>query len=390
MIFDTAVLLLCGGFTALFAVALAATVVGTRRIVKLRDVVPDSLETMPLVSIISPACDEVDSVRDAVRSWLGQGYPNLQVIVVDDRSTDGTDAVVDALAAEDSRVVAAHVTELPEGWLGKLNAVHRGIGMATGEWLLVADADTHLGPDALRKAITYANRAGRDFLSVVPQIETAGFWGDCVWNVTLAFFHAAMRPWKIPDPTSPVVGASGAFLLMRRAAFDRGPGMPWLRLEVADDFGMCLLIKEHGGSAELLCGAGEVRLTWYASYAEMARRMQKNLFAITGRFSLGRTVLQGMALAALGLWPLLALLRPTPAVLGVTALGMGLFVANAWIAATWAGRPRWPSLAAPLGSLLSAFMIVRAGWLGHRIGGIEWRGQIYPTALLRAAQRVRL
>src|SRR5215813_7146952 len=93
----------------------------------------------PSVSLIVPARNEEASIGPAVRSRLAEGYPALEVVLVDDRSTDGTGAVMDAIAAEDPRVRAIHVTSLPEGWLGKLHALREGLQLATGEWLLFSD-----------------------------------------------------------------------------------------------------------------------------------------------------------------------------------------------------------------------------------------------------------
>jgi len=378
-----------GVFCFLFATALGATVVGRRRLARLAEVVPDPTADRQSISIISPACDEADSIEAAVQSWLAQSHPRVQVVVVDDRSTDRTGTIIDRIAATDSRVVAVHIRELPSGWLGKLNAMRHGIAAATGEWLLIADADAHLGRDTVRKAVTYATQHERDFLSVIPQVRTAGFLGDAVWNVTLGLFNLATRPWRIPNPETSAIGASGAFLLVRRAALERGPGLEWLRLEVADDYGMCLLIKSHGGSAELLVGREEVVLTWYSSIGEMARRMQKNFYAITGRFSLVRSLVQAVAFAVLGLWPLLALLVPTPAVLGLVGLGLLLLVGNTWLASVGFGRSGWAALGAPLGFLLIALIVVRSALIGRRIGGIEWRGERYAAADLKARQHVR-
>src|SRR6185503_6720653 len=97
----------------------------------------------PKLSIIIPACNEAASIEAAVTSRLAQDYPDFEVCVIDDRSTDGTGAIVDRLAEGDPRVRAVHITELPEGWLGKVHALHRGVSIATGEWLLLSDADVH-------------------------------------------------------------------------------------------------------------------------------------------------------------------------------------------------------------------------------------------------------
>ena len=115
----------------------------------LRDLPPPARDAWPRVSIVVPARDEGLHVAAALASKRSCGYPSLEVIAIDDRSTDDTGALIDRAAAADPRVVAVHVTELPDGWLGKVHAMARGLERATGEWVLLSDADVHVEPGAL-------------------------------------------------------------------------------------------------------------------------------------------------------------------------------------------------------------------------------------------------
>jgi len=388
---DLVFLIVVGAPLVLFAAALGATVLGVMRVTALRHLPIDSRAEWPRVSIVVPACDEEAGVEAALRSLLTQRYPNVQVVAVDDRSSDGTGTIMDRLAREDARLSAVHVETLPEGWLGKLNALHRGVEQSDGEWLLFADADAHLGPDTLRKCISHADAERIDFLSVVPHIASAGFLGDTVFNVVTSTLCLMMLPWRIKDPNRRTIGATGAFMLVRRSGFARTPGFAWLKLEVADDFGLCLMIKTHGGRCDLLNGREEVKIAWYSSLGEIASKMQKNFFAITGRFSPAKIVGQAAVTAWLGLFPLAALL-PVQGSWPRAMLGtaMGLQVLSGLVAGRWAARPVLPSLFPGVGLVLLAWMMVRAAVVGRRIGGIRWRGVLYPTALLKNRQRVKV
>ena len=365
-----------------------ATLVGVRKIPKLRDQPIDERDPWPTVTMVVPACDEEREVEGAMRSTLAQAYPSLHVVAVDDRSKDRTGEILDALAAEDPRLRAVHVTSLPEGWLGKLNALEKGVAAADGEFLLFADADMHLGPDTLKKAVTYMYRAKMDFISVLPEIAPAGFWADIVFNVVSATFCLGARPWNIRKKDSDAVAATGAFMLVRKTAFDRTPGFSWLRLEVADDFGLCLMVKTFGGTCDLLAGRGEVKLRWYESLTEMVVKMQKNFYAIIARFSLARAIGQALVLSWMCLFPLALLFTDATWARPTVSATCTLMLLTTVIAAKWTGRPLLPSIAWPLGFLFMAFMNVRAGVIGHRQGGITWRGVLYPTSQLAPAQRV--
>lgn len=108
---------------------------------RLEQVKAPAPESWPRVSFIVPACNEGAEIEAALRSKLRLDYPSLQVVLVDDRSTDDTGTIADRLAAEDSRLTVLHLRELPAGWLGKVHALRRGLDQATGEWLLFSDAD---------------------------------------------------------------------------------------------------------------------------------------------------------------------------------------------------------------------------------------------------------
>lgn len=387
LVFVVAVGVPCGAFLA----AIVATAIGAARMNRLEHVVPVERAVWPRVSFVVPACDEAESIEPAMRSLLAQAYPDLSVIAVDDRSSDDTGAIIDRLASEHPRLTAVHVQTLPDGWLGKLNALQKGVERSDGTWLLFADADANLRPDTLKKAICWADRTELDFLSALPTIQSAGFLGDTMINVVLGMFCLGNRPWRVSDPRSATIAATGAFMLVRRSAFDRTPGFEWLRLEVADDFGLCQMIKTHGGRCELMLGGEEITIRWYSSLREIISKMQKNFFAVTGRFSLPRIAAQALVLAWLAFFPLaLALPGGSTWRAGVLAACLGAQVAMTIAGALFAGRSLVPSLFPSLGFALTAFVALRSGIVGHRLGGISWRGVVYPTRLLEGRQRVRV
>ncbi|MGH9575866.1 MAG: glycosyltransferase, partial [Terriglobales bacterium] len=154
-------------------------------------------ELAPLVSIILAGRDEETHVEAALATLLALDYPNCEILAVNDRSADRTGEIMDRLAAQDPRLRVLHISQLPDGWLGKTHALWRAAQMARGQWLLFTDADINFRPDALRRALSYAEEASADHLVLFPTtlLHSVGE------GMMIAFFHSLFffghRPWKV-------------------------------------------------------------------------------------------------------------------------------------------------------------------------------------------------
>lgn len=342
----------------------------------------------PRVSLIVPARDEVKTLGAAVRSRLAEGYPALEVVLVDDRSTDGTGPLVDILAREDPRIRALHVQALPGGWLGKVHALQQGLGLATGEWILFSDADVHLAPGALQRAVAFAALHGLDHLSILPELLPLNWLVD---SAMASFSRTGLvmgRVWLVSDPGSTVGGSVGAFGLVRRTALDRSPGLEHIRLEVADDLALGQMLKASGARSGLANGRGLVLLQYHRSLTEMARSAEKG--AALFDYRLGPAVGWMLSLTALELGPfLVAVFAPTALAraLGATAAAL-LLGSTAWMC-RFAGQRIFPALLSPLGVLLNAALLLRAAWLARVRGGLMWRSTLYRPEELRPGRRVK-
>jgi cellulose synthase/poly-beta-1,6-N-acetylglucosamine synthase-like glycosyltransferase len=341
----------------------------------------------PSLSVISPACDEAGTLREATRARLATDYPDVEFIVVDDRSRDGTGAIAEELAAAEPRLRVLHVRELPEGWLGKVHAMDAGLRVARGEWILFSDADVHFEPDALRRALALAQARGLDHLAVMPRLLPGPLLLDAAISAFGRHFTLGVRPWAVEDPESKASVGVGAFNLVRRSALERIGGLRRLRLSVADDIALGALLKASGARQGLAISRRAVYLQWYDSLGAMARGLSKGLFAYAGRCEPLRLMLIALAVACLDLSPWLALLLP----LGLpwlTVLGgvmAAASIASCALGDRWAGRPVRAALLQPVGAALMAWIMLRAAVVGWRHGGVVWRGTLYPSALLREA-----
>ncbi len=362
-----------------------------RSLVRLEEVAPAHPERWPTLSVVVPACDEGDKIEAAARTLLATDYPDVEIVLVDDRSTDETGEIIDRIAAEDERVRAIHITELPEGWLGKVHALDRGLRESSGEYVLFTDADVHFSPSAFRKAIAYCVAEGLDHVAGFPGLWPTSLLVDSSISVFIRHFILVTRPWDVPAPDSDRVLGIGAMNLVRREALEATEGFEWLRLEVADDFGLGMMMKRSGAKCAAVTAGEDVKLQWYRTLGEAARGAEKG-YATAANFSLARTFAMAGILLALELSPLLCLLPLLCSQLWwigcVGAAVTTTFVVCIVLWSRWGRQPVWPGLFGPLTAPILAALTIRAGLLGRRRGGVCWRGTLYTTDTLRAGKRV--
>ena len=345
----------------------------------------------PKLTVVVAACDEEETIGPALATLLAQDYPDLEIVVVDDRSKDATGRIADAAAKGDARLRVVHVRELPGGWLGKVHALDRGVAAATGDWLLFTDADVHFSTDALRRAIAHAEHARLDHLTVAPELLSPGFVEDMVNAAFVTAFMAGTRAVDVGRSGSKAFVGVGAFNLVRRSTFRRTPGFRWLKMEVLDDVGLGLMMKNAGGRSAFAIGIGDITITWYRSLTAMARGLEKNMFGAFCRYRTGRLVAIVLGAAVVLPAPLVALAippRPWLPLLGGAAIA--LVLANAMVLGARARRPWLPLALAPWGAAIFVVLVVRSAWRCLRDGGITWRGTRYPLRDLREGQRVKL
>lgn len=376
--------------TALWFPGAALGLLTLSRLRRLTELESSPPSRWPRVSIVVPARNEGGTIEAATRSKLASDYPDLEVVLVNDRSEDETGSLVDGLAADDPRIRALRIEALPEGWLGKVHALARGTEAASGAWLLFADADVHLAPDALRRAVAWAEAERLDHAVVMPEVDRGGFLLDAAYSAFGRYFAISQRLWEVGRRGSSASVGVGAFNLVRREMLARTPGFAELRMDVLDDLGLGAMLARHGARAGIVAGTGLVGVRWYRDFADLARGLEKNVFVLFGCRAWRGFAAAG-AMLALDLAPLAALFLPGahPA---LRALAAGALSAGALVSAAGArrvGRRIFPATLIPLGTMLLAGVIVRAGVLGTIRGGIFWRGTFHSGEDVRAGARHR-
>ncbi len=354
----------------------------------LRDVEPPEPAAWPRLSVVIPACNEADTLEPALRTMLAQDYPDLEIVLIDDRSTDGTGSVIDRLAEGDARVRAVHIDTLPAQWLGKVHALSVGCQTATGDWLLLSDADVHHSPGVLRKAVALCEARALDHLALFPATKAGSVLHEAVLSAFGGLFLQMFAVQKVADPNTDDYVGVGAFNLVRKSALEKTQGFEWLRMEVADDVGLGLLLKQSGARSAALFATDELSVTWYADIMSMARGLEKNIYPIMSRYHPLLFLLRLSALLLIVLGPFVGLLHPSPARWIALAAILSLAPFAVVLSRVLSLRLR-ATLLIPLGQLILAGMAVNSAFKCLSRGAIVWRGTPYPLDELRKHQRVK-
>ena len=346
----------------------------------------DREKSYPRLSVIIAARNEAGTIENALKSLLAQNYPNLEIILVNDRSNDGTDKILQKLAEKDPRVLIHHVEELPPGWLGKVNAMQQGFGRSTGVWLLFTDADVHFQEESLERIIDVAERSSVDYLCVVPEVQARQRLLKALYTVSLSGFFLATRIWEVKNQNSFVgVGACG---LVRRSLLSQSPGLPWLKMEVVDDLALAQLAWQAGGKLDVYWGRECLGVEWYPSMGDLIRGLEKNLFA-GAQYQYWRALLGIIGILFVAVAPWLSFFSGNW-LLSLTAVGAFSGYWLAWISGDKAQGVGWlDRLISPLLLFVIAWALARSTFITWRQGGIQWRETFYSIADLRRGQRLK-
>jgi cellulose synthase/poly-beta-1,6-N-acetylglucosamine synthase-like glycosyltransferase len=234
----------------------------------------------PKVSILVPAKDEAANLEDCLRSLLAQDYPNLEVLVVDDRSTDDTAAIAQRVAERDGRVRVLRVRNLPPGWTGKTHALHVGQYKASGDWLLFVDADATLHPNCVSVAVRDAADNDAGLLSLLPRMEMRSFWERVFQPLAATMLMVFCPiPWANDRAREGGGFANGQFLLFRRTAYDAIGGHRAVRDKFVEDVNLGRLVKQNRLGLRVAAAPEVLGVRMYASLAQIMKGWSRIFYA---------------------------------------------------------------------------------------------------------------
>lgn len=352
---------------------------------RLKPVEADGARVWPRVSIIVPACNEEGAVESSLRSLLALEYPNYEVIAVNDRSTDATGAIMDQVAADSEHCRVVHVSELPEGWLGKNHAMHLASTEATGDLLLFSDGDVIHEPAALRSAVDFAERKKLQHLCLLPRMIPGSYFEDSL----VAFFGFAFaigQQVHLIGTSIPFAYAGvGAFNLIRADFYRSFGGHKPLAMDVIDDARLGRLVKRNGGRQDFLGAPSLLSLRWYDSLWNVITGLEKNGFASLN-YSLvsvfGCTVL----FFATMIFPYFAIpVLGWSSAAGFTATVLLWHFLYTIVTLSFGGRLTLAPMF-PIAASLMSFAFWRSAWITLTHRGVRWRTTFYALDDLRNGQ----
>ena len=343
-----------------------------------------------LVSLVIPARNEARNIAPCVESALASDYPRLEVIVVDDHSTDETAEIVRAIAARDQRLRVITPPPLPDGWFGKQWACAAGAAESRGEVLGFMDADTRQARDLVTRTVNAMLARGADLLSVAGTQELGGFWERMIQPQIFAIMLQRYGGTELVNRSRRVTEkiANGQCLWVRRSAYEAMGGHAAVKHEVAEDLALAQHWFSAGRNVALVLGLDQLSTRMYTSLRELIDGWGKNIYA-GGRkampFGVVGRVLFPLALVAPSLF---ALVPPVVLLLGL--LGAAGPAATTWATiATGANLVWWLlvyswlrlsplyALLHPLGAAMVLYIALGAIARGRRV---RWKEREYRAA----------
>jgi chlorobactene glucosyltransferase len=338
----------------------------------------------PLVSVIVPARNESATIETVVRSVLASTYQAVELVVVDDCSTDDTAAIVQRIATEDGRVRLVRGAPLRDGWYGKPWACLQGYRAARGSLLLFTDADTKHQPELLGRAVAALQLERADLLTVAPRQLSVTFWERLVMPQIWLLLALRYHPERVNRGRNERdVIANGQFILVPRESYQSVGTHEAVRQEVAEDLALAQAFHRAGRRIHFVFGERLMETRMYQGLGQLVEGWSKNMY-LGGRRSFPREPTLRALVPAMLVIPFLFWLLP-PSVLAATGgagrWGYASLAATVVSAVFWmvvSGAMRIPviyGVGYPLGAAVALFIALRSIWRGAT--RVEWRGRLY-------------
>lgn len=347
----------------------------------------------PLISVCVPARNEERNIGRCVEALLSQTYPNYEIIVLNDRSTDTTGEILRGYATQNDKLMVISGSDLPTDWAGKPHALTQAASVARGKWLCFVDADTFVTPDALASVYAKAVETKADLFTMMTRQIMKTFWERTVLPLVMLALSVGFSPRKVNDPERKDAIANGQFIFIKRAVYKAVGGHEAIKGSIVEDKDLAVLVKDKGYRLVVADGRQVACTRMYTSLAEMWEGWTKNIYLglrddkgllLLGVFGAFLAFTAALLLPAWVIWGV---------VLVVTGLGLEGSVVLVEALALWgyllfwrvlASRamdiPAWYALTVPVGAGVFAAMMLTSAWNVLSGKGVTWKGRTYSTS----------
>lgn len=355
-------------------------------IVQVRDL--GTIELLPSektpvkVSIIVAACNEEKEIQAGLQSLLDQDYLDLEIIVINDRSTDATGAIIEALGKNNSRLQILHIDTLPQGWLGKNHALYQGAKRATGAYLVFTDADIVMEPSVIGRSVVSMEAGKLDHLCLIFKNVTSGGFLNATIADALSGLFLLLRPWKVNQQNSKYFMGVGGFNMVRKSAYQAIGGHKTFPLHPIDDVMLGKKVKEAGFRQDCLNGCDFIQIRWYEDLQGLIEGLMKNAYCFYN-FNPLLLAIACLAILSLTILPPWMLIFGTVEIQVMCFLAMLLRTWSGWLSSKAMGVSAKHLLWFQLSPYVILYILIKAACLTHIKGGITWRGTFYPLHLLK-------
>ena len=346
----------------------------------------------PLISVCIPARNEENNIWYCVESVLVQDNPNLEVVVLDDRSTDGTLTQLREIASRDYRLLPINGSDLPAGWAGKPHALFQASAAARGEWLCFVDADTFLNPNALSACYAKAIESNADLFTTMNQQILGSWWEKVVMPLVMTALSVGFSPRKVNDPNRRDAVANGQFIFIKRSVYEAIGGHEKVKDQIVEDKAIAELVKWGGYRLIVADGSRMINTRMYTSLETMWEGWTKNIYLglrdnpsmlILGAFGATLAVIAALFLPA---WPVLGAILYfknggwLALIVIVQAFIVWFYLLYLRIRVGYRlNISAWYALTTPLGAGVFAVMMIASAWKVISGQGVTWRGRTYHT-----------
>lgn len=238
------------------------------------------------VTVLIPARNEEHNIAGCVESVLAQSHKHVNVIVVNDQSTDRTGQILKDLCARDQRVLAIDGENLPDGWVGKGWALYQGHKRATGEWIVLLDADVRLEPWAIEQVVSFAEQRQIDFLNPYPYFVNLTFWErlmqPLLWGIVRIRFPLIGVNQTLTRANPAFAMAFGPMIVVRKSAYDAVDGHRHVAMDILEDVALAKLMRKRGYRTYVINGKNVFRVRMYENLKQLMDGWSKTAFGAMG------------------------------------------------------------------------------------------------------------